>query len=110
MQKLRVKISSMGGLSRRESGSSETGQTAGAPAEFQAAKSENSAQLFTTQSLFVRLARPPRTAPGPSSQNSVAPALAAFCMQSSQSTDETTCLTKAARISSGALTVWPVVF
>jgi len=39
----------------------------------------------------------------------VAPAAAALRMQSSQSTDETTCFTRAALIAAGSLTAWPVV-
>jgi hypothetical protein len=50
----------------------------------------------------VRRARPARTPPGPSSQNSEAPAAAALRMQSSQRTGETTWRTSAALISGSA--------
>src|SRR5688572_18260006 len=76
----------------------------------QAAKSVNSAKLLTAQVLSVRRARPARTPPGPSSQNSVAPAAAALRMQSSHKTDETTCWINAVLIATGSLTARPVVF
>src|SRR3954462_10010061 len=72
-------------------------------------RSVNSAKLFTLQDFSVRRASPASTPPGPSSQNSVAPAAAALRMQSSHSTDETTCLTSAALIASGVATAWPVL-
>ena len=72
-------------------------------------KSENSEKLFTGHVFSVRRARPANTPPGPSSQNSVAPAAAALLMQSSQRTDDTTCFTKAALIASGSDNAWPVV-
>ena len=57
-----------------------------------------SARLFTSQPLSVRRASPASTPPGPHSQNSVTPAAAQWRMQSSHNTDETSCLTSAARI------------
>src|SRR6266536_2462761 len=54
-----------------------------------AAKSANSEKLFTTHVFSVRRAKPLSTPPGPSSQNSVAPAAAALRMQSSHSTEDT---------------------
>ena len=53
---------------------------------------------------------PARTPPGPSSQNSEAPAPAALRMQSSQRTGDTTWRTSAALISAGWDTARPVVF
>src|SRR3954468_1509815 len=74
-----------------------------------AVTSANSLKLFTAHVFSVRRANPLSTPPGPSSQNSVAPAAAALRMQSSHSTEDTTCFTSAALIAAGSLIAWPVV-
>src|SRR3954468_15488871 len=91
MQKFRVLLADIGRL------------------QLAAEMSANSEKVFTFQVLSVLRASPARTPPGPNSQNSVAPAATLPRMQSSQRTEETTCLTSAAFKAAGSRTTWPVV-
>src|SRR3954468_20209885 len=74
-----------------------------------AVTSANSLKLFTAHVFSVRRANPLSTPPGPSSQNSVAPAAVAARISSSHSTEETTWRTSAALIAVGSLIACPVV-
>src|ERR1700690_2009845 len=74
------------------------------------ARSANSAKDLTGQLLSVRRTSPARMPPGPSSQNSVAPAAFAPRRQSSQRTEETSCWTSAALMAAGSEMARPVVF